>query len=115
MEGLPIGETGNFVPTEIYDSQISNPDIAADQLELSTPAAQLSRKSRQLKRKSDTAKQILVAQKEAKLELMKLQIYKTKLEALKLERELNLPRSGFTKEFEPPYIVEIELDRFTPV
>jgi len=116
VNGLPIGETGDCIPVEtaenvapssVDDDELTdkNAEVEVDKQNSPLPIVCVSQtadtprnpKKRQFKcmnMNNSSANE----KRELQCELMKLKIYKHKLEVLKLERELTLPPSEYTKE-----------------
>jgi len=116
VNGLPIGETEDVIPVEAEQHAASfvaagesvildkDVEIEVDKPPTPCPTSSLPQssvtprnpKKWQFKCVHDTLGQ---KKRELQCELMKLKIYKPKLEVLKLEKELSLPPSEFTKKF----------------
>jgi len=89
VEGLDIGETGNHVPTV----QMIHEENESFEIPDSFPHKKIQKSKRHTQMyESDE----IPYSKKLKDELIEITVYKTKLEALKLERELGLLPSTLT-------------------
>lgn len=91
VEGLAIGETGNAVPS----TASTNEDLVEG--DNGRHLLRLEKRRNSRVEKSDEKEEQLAKKRTLQCELLHLSVYKTRLEALKLERELSLPVSTFTE------------------
>ncbi|KAL1516191.1 hypothetical protein ABEB36_000110 [Hypothenemus hampei] len=90
LDGIDIPESSGIMDAQDFAS-LSN-IISASK----SPTPNTAKKRKETLPKNDKSDNI----KKLKEELISIEIYKNKLEVLKLERELNLPMSVFTKDLE---------------
>jgi len=115
LDGLPIGESGNHVPS--VEEILSDNEIEHTETLQSTQEQSLNEKSKPSKRKRcetespNTTEAETERSKKASLQntLMEIQIYKLRLECLKRERELCISVSNITRK-DPDKSVPIDID-----